>query len=89
MLIFFDSLHIYIQILLNTKYHYTILSNWAMIFKLDGQMSEIFVDFSMKNPRKILSIDFSRSEITEIVVFSPKLVMFLQGGLVKSNFILI
>ena len=53
-----------------TKSHYTILSNYVTIFKVDAEMSEIFTDFSRKNPRKILPIDFNGSEIIDIVVLA-------------------
>ena len=59
-----------------TKSHYTILSNYVTIFEVDAEMSEIFTDFQGKNPRKILPIDFNYWYLR----FSPKLVMFLQGG---------
>ena len=66
--IFFDSLHIYIKILFGKKFHYTILSNHVMIFKVDAEMSEIFADCSRENPRKIPPIDFNRSEINDIAI---------------------
>ena len=68
MLISFHFLHIYKLILFGTESHYTILSNYVMIFKVDAQMSKIFIDFQGKNSRKIPPIDFNRSEITDIVI---------------------
>ena len=52
MLIFFNSLHIYIKILFGTKSHHTILSNYAIIFQVDDQMSEIIADFSREKSQK-------------------------------------
>ena len=52
MLIFFNSLHIYIEMFFGTKSHYTILSNYATIFKVDAEMSEIFTDFSREKSQK-------------------------------------
>ena len=43
---FFNFLHIYIELLFGTKSHYTILSNYLIFFKVDAEMSEIFTDFS-------------------------------------------
>ena len=49
-----------------TKFHYTIISNYVTIFKVDAEMSEIFTDF----PRKNLLIDFNGSEIIDIVTLA-------------------
>ena len=56
MLIFFESLHIYIYILFGTKSHHTIFSNYVMIFKVNAKMSEIFADFSRKNSHPLTLI---------------------------------
>ena len=34
------------------KSHYTILSNYVIIFKMDADMSEIFADFSREKSQK-------------------------------------
>ena len=52
MLIFFNSLHIYIYMFFGTKSQYRILSNYVTIFKVDAEMSEIFTDFSREKFQK-------------------------------------
>ena len=55
--------------LFGTKSHYTLI-NCVMIFKVDAQMLEILMDFSMENPGKNPPFDFNRSGITAIVAIA-------------------
>ena len=51
-MIFSDFLLNCIEILFGNKYHHTILSNYIIIFKVDPEISEIFVDFSGEKSQK-------------------------------------
>ena len=63
----------------DTKSHYTILSNYVAIFKVDAEMSEIFTDFSRKKSQKNSAHWLQWVRNYWYCRFNPKLVMFLQG----------
>ena len=64
----------------DTKSHYTILSNYVTIFEVDAEMSEIFTDFSREKSQKNSAHWLQWVRNYWYLHFSPKLVMFLQGG---------
>ena len=54
--------------ILGKKSHYTNVSKYVLIFKMDAEMSVIFADFSREKSLKNPSIDINRSEMTDIVI---------------------
>ena len=66
-----------------TKSHYTILSNYVTIFKVDAEMSEIFTDFSREKSQKNSAHWLQWVRNYWYLCFTLRLVMFLQGALLK------